>query len=808
LLYSLATGELFNMGVVGDYAFDDDGRWLAYTMETPDRVGNGVQLRDMRTSVVRSLESDRLLYRHLAWVDSSRAISIVRGEFDSESNDTTFSIRVFRDLGPDGAAETLTFDPAVTDGFPAGWDIAADRAPQYAEDMSAVYFGIREDEERDIVNNGVRAGAPGMGGRIEQELGRRGSQGEEADTALPSLILWHHKDPRLQSQQIVQEEQDRNFSYFSAYNFDDRRFMQLADDIVRSVNVLPGDRYAYGTSDSKYQHAASYSGRNYMDVYRYDLRTGERSLLMEKRPSGPLSPSPDGRNMLFWGVDGHYWVLDLASGDSVNITRDVPVSFVDSADDHYNIIPPSLPSRGWTKDGTAVLLYDDWDVWKVPVRPGERAVNLTGDGSEKQVRYQRMYDFSGDDAPGGRGGFRGFGGSRDGIDLSEPLWFGTYGEWTKMEGLARVDPGEPGAQTLFFEPARFSVEKARDADTFIYTRETFTEFPDYWVANDNFRGGYRITDANPQIADLAWSSGAQLIEYTTDKGVKLQGALYLPANYEPGRKYPLLVTIYERRSQNFNNFVSPSETRTPDPSQYTSRGIAVLDPDIVYEVNDPGMSAVWAVIPAVKAAIATGIVDESKVGLWGHSWGGYQTAFLVTQTDIFTAAIAGAPLTDMVSMYSSVYWNSGRANQAIFESSQGRFRGNFIDNYDAYIRNSPAFHADKVTTPLVILHNEKDGAVDFNQGITYFNTLRQLGKEVILLQYVGENHGLREERNQKDYASRMREWFDHYLLGTPAPDWMENGVPRLQIEEHLRNRIAAPKPITISDEVELRSVAN
>ena len=794
LLYNLTTGELFNMGVVGDYAFDEDGRWLAYTMETPDQVGNGLQLRDMRTNVVRSLESDRLLYSHLAWVDSSRAISVMRGRIDRESNDTVFSIRVYRGISERGAASTFTFDPAATQGFPEGYKLASERAPRYADDMSAVYFGIRKVEEKKSPNNGVRPGAPGMGGRIEELVGANRGQRTEADTALPSLILWHHKDPRLQSQQIVQEQQDRNYNYFSAYRFTDGRFMQLGDDDIRSVTVMPRDRWAYGTSNTAYQHAASYSGRNFMDVYRFDLRTGERTLLMKGRPSGSLSPSPDGRKVLFWGVDGHYWVLDIATGDSTNITKNVPTSFVDVEDDHNNIFPRALPSRGWAKDGSAVLLYDDWDMWKVPVDPSQRAVNLTGDGREKQIRYQRLYDFS-DRASAG---FGFFGGSSDGIDFTKPLWIGMYGEWTKMEGLARVDPGQPGAKVLFFEPARFSVQKAADADVFIYTRQTFTEFPDYWVANDNFRGGYRITDANPQLANLAWSSGTRLIEYTTDRGVRLQGALYLPANYEEGKKYPLLVTIYEKRSQNLNSFVSPSETRAPDPSQYTNRGYAVLDPDIVYEVNDPGMSAVWAVIPAVKAAIETGIVDPERVGLWGHSWGGYQTAFLVTQTNIFRAAIAGAPLTDMVSMYSSVYWNSGNTNQGIFEASQGRFKGNFIENYDAYIRNSPAFHADKVTTPLIILHNDKDGAVDFNQGITYFNTLRQLGKEVILLQYVGENHGLRVEANQKDYAQRMAEWFDHYLLGKPAPDWMKNGVPRLEIEEHLRNRLRQGTPTTVT----------
>jgi dipeptidyl aminopeptidase/acylaminoacyl peptidase len=315
------------------------------------------------------------------------------------------------------------------------------------------------------------------------------------------------------------------------------------------------------------------------------------------------------------------------------------------------------------------------------------------------------------------------------------------------------------------------------------------------VANADLRGGRQITDANPQQIEFAWSSGAKLIKYVSDKGDTLQGALYLPANYEPGKKYPLLVTIYEKRSQLLNTYVTPSETSTPNRSIYTSRGYAVLDPDIVYRVNDPGMSAVWCVLPAVRAAIATGMIDSSHVGLWGHSWGGYQTAFLVTQTNMFHAAVAGAPLTDMVSMYSSIYWNTGGTNQGIFESSQGRFKGNFIQNYDAYIRNSPAFHADKVTTPLIILHNDKDGAVDFNQGITYFNTLRQLGKDVILLEYVGENHGLQRPINQKDYAVRMREWFDYQLKGAAPADWILNGVPRLKMEEHLKERRQADQSV-------------
>lgn len=796
LLHNLATGETFNMGKVDAYSFNDDGDWLAYTMSTNDRVGNGVQLRNMKTGSSRSLENAPVKYSYLAWVDSSNALSVMRGHVDSIARDTVFSVELFSKFGPDGPSKKLLFDPAGRRDFPAGWKLASDRAPRWADDMSAVFVGIREGSKpapRGGVATGrggaaITAGAPGSGGTgAIPPGGRGGAAAPAASDSLPSLILWHYKDTRLQSQQIVQEASDRAFNFLAEYRPTEDRFVQLADDSIRSVTVTSQDHYAYGVDVHNYEERASYTGRNFQDVYRIDLKSGVRTLLQRNKPTGPMLSSPDGRRLLFWGKDANYWVLDLVAGDSTNLTKGVPTSFVNVDDDHNNLYPPPAQPRGWTSDGSAVILYDNWDLWKVPAtNGGGPAVNLTGDGKRTQVRYQSMYRF--DPAAGGGRGGRGGGGAASGIDLSQPLYLGTYGEWTKKEGLSRVDPGQPGAKSLFVADAKLSITKARDADKYFYTRQTFTDYPNWFAFNQGFHDGYQLTDVNPQQKDLAWSSGTRLINYTSAKGDKLQGALYLPANYQPGKQYPMLVTIYEKRSQGKNIFVAPSETRAPDPTLYTDRGYIVFDPDIVYKINDPGMSAVWCLIPAVKAAIATGMVDAKHVGLWGHSWGGYQTAFMVTQTDIFAAAVAGAPLTNMVSMYASIYWNSGSSDAAIFESSQGRFKGNFIDNYQAYIRNSPVFQADKVHTPLMILQNDKDGAVDFNQGVTYYNTLRQLGKKVVFLEYVGENHGLARPVNQRDYATRMAEYFDYYLKGAPAPDWLKDGIPRLKMVDHLMSR--------------------
>ena len=799
VLHDLGTSELVNIGNVAEFAFDFSGEWLAYAIDARDRIGNGVQLRNTRTDVVRVLDSERALYRRLAWADSGLAIAVLRGRPDSAAADTFYSLVAMRAVGTP-AQKKLVFEAAGRADFPAGMAVSPERAPRWSEDFAAVFFGIREAKkprergptyaagEQRAGGNGqagqgggsgseprmpaaVRPGAPGEGGARNQPT--LGNENEE----LPSLVLWHWKDPRLQSQQIVEEQRDRTYSYLSAYRVAEDRFLRLANDSLRTVTIAPRDRFAFATDVRKYEQAASYNGRRYVDLYTIDLRTGQTRLALEQ--STPFtSASPDGTKLLVWGIDGHYHAVDLATGAKRNITQGVQASFVDTEDDHNNAYPQPQNSFGWAKDGSAVLLSDGWDVWRVPVAGGQ-ALALTTDGRKTKTRYLRRYTFD----PRARG-----------VDLAQPLYFATYGEWTKKEGLARVDGRKGGAARLVEDDAKIAFTRAREADVFLFTRQTAKEFPDWHLAGADFRSAKKLTDANPQQAEFAFTSGARLVDYVSDKGDTLQAALYLPASYQPGKKYPTMVYIYERLSQNLHAYSQPNGTRALNPSVYTSRGYAVLMPDIAYKVNDPGMSAVWSVLPAVKAAVATGIVDSAKVGLHGHSWGGYQTAFLVTQTDLFKAAIAGAPLTDLVSMYSSIYWNTGGTNQAIFESSQGRFRGNFADNLDAYVRNSPAFAAKNVKTPLVILHNDKDGAVDFNQGITFYNTLRQMGKDVILFEYVGENHGLARPQNQKDYAVRMREYFDHHLVGAPAPEWLEKGVPRLKMEEHLRARRETPAP--------------
>lgn len=772
LLRELASGQEMNIGNVSEFAFTRDGQHLAWIVDAQDKAGNGVVVRDMTSGVVRPLDSGSFSYERLSWTEKGNGLAVLKGVEDKAYKDKLYAVVGFTD--PGGATlRKVVYDPASDKEFPKGMTVSPDREPRWTEDLQALLFGIREPRRKDTPAEPETEGAAGNAGREGPDRPDAQATDDSVD-----LVLWHWQDKRLQSQQEVQEARDRAFSYLAEYRVEPRTFIRLADEDVRSVTVAPKDRWAIGFDEREYELMSNMDGRRFQDVYAIDLKDGARKLAVKRvRWIGAIGPSPDGSSFLFFD-DGNYHVYSMDAGQARNITQGVPASFINTEND-TNVVKPPTNAVGWASDSRSVLLSDNWDIWRIPVAGGT-AVNLTLNGRKDAIRFQSRFALEPPE-------------DRDkGIDLSKPLFFRAYGEWTKKGGIARVDPGQAGVQMVMWGDAAYSrLLRPKSADRYVYTRETATEPADFYMTDAQFGAGARLTDMRPQVAQFAWTPGATLVNYASEKGDKLQAALFLPANYEKGKSYPTVVNFYEKMSQTANTFANPTANGF-NRSVYTSSGYAVLMPDITYRVNDPGMSAVWCMVPAVKAAIATGIVDPKHIGITGHSWGGYQTAFLVTQTDIFAAAVAGAPLTNMVSMYSLIYKNSGSTNQPIFESSQGRFKGGYWDNWDAYYRNSPVFFAKNVKTPLMILHNDKDGAVDFTQGVEYFNTLRRLQKPVIMLEYMGENHSLRKPANQRDYSTRMKEFFDHYLMGAPAPDWMMKGVPRLQMEEHLKQR-AKPK---------------
>jgi dipeptidyl aminopeptidase/acylaminoacyl peptidase len=734
-LVELPGMQEMNIGNVGEYSFDKQGRLLAYTIQAADQVGNGVQIREASSGRVWVADSAKAKYRSLQWTEKGDALAFLKGMGEPER---------YHVIGYRVNGDKAIFAPEEHSAFPKELMVSGNRKPEFSEDLSLLSFGIEKAVEKPR---------------------KKGDAADAPDT--PEMLVWHYKDTRLAPMQVVQEREDRNFSYLATYGPATKRFSRLADEKLRTVTLAPKQQFALGRDRQPYEMQAALNGQRFEDLYVVDPRTGERKLALQKL-RWVFGISPDGEKLLYF-KEGHFYSYHFGTGLSQNLSEGAGTSFVNTETD-VNVTGAPTPVLGWTADSTAVLVTDLWDVWKLPLKG--KAANLSQNGRKEQIRYERRFTLDPDEK---------------GIDLAKPQYFAIYGEWTKKGGVSRLDPGAAATRTLVFDNASYGgLLQAKKAETIVYTRQTVADFPDFGTS---FESPKQLSLANAQQKDFAWSAGSQLVDYKCElTGTKAQAALFLPANFEPGKQYPTIVYIYEKLSQGKNTYGQPALDDRFNRSVYNSHGYAVLLPDIHYKLNDPGRSAAGCVLPALQAAIASGVVDAKRVGLHGHSWGGYETSFIVTQTEAFKTAIAGAPLTDLVSMYSSVYWNTGGSNQAIFESSQGRFTSGYMDNPEPYIRNSPVFHAQNVKTPLMILHNDKDGAVDFTQGVEYFNTLRRLQKPVVMLQYKGENHHLAKPENSKDFLLRMKEYYDHHLKGASAPEWLTKGVAVLDLKDEVETR--------------------
>jgi dipeptidyl aminopeptidase/acylaminoacyl peptidase len=360
-----------------------------------------------------------------------------------------------------------------------------------------------------------------------------------------------------------------------------------------------------------------------------------------------------------------------------------------------------------------------------------------------------------------------------GVDLRRPVFLTAIGEWSKREGVARIDPRRPGAVRVLFEEARIKMGKAPGADVYFYSRETAFEFPDYYVANSNLASGVRVTRANSLQSGFAWSDSTQLLDFTSPAGTRLQAALHLPAGHDSAGRYPLLVFLDTAGSRALHSYLGNGRGTPFIPALYTSRGYAVLVPDIGIRVNDPGAAALESVTSALTAALATGTVDRERVAIVGHGWGGYLASFVLTQTERFSAAVLSAPVTNLVSLFSSESPNRSEAGAALDDRIARRFSSSFWDSSAVFVRNSPLAHAARMETPLLLVHNDEDELVPFTQGVELYNALRTLGKPVVLLQYQGERNSLELARNKVDFSLRMMQFLDHHLMGADAPAWWD-----------------------------------
>ncbi len=503
-----------------------------------------------------------------------------------------------------------------------------------------------------------------------------------------------------------------------------------------------------------------------------NVSTGEKRKVGEAyQETAELSPSG---KYVIWFDDRDYFVYDIATGETRNISAGMDVTLWDETDDHPMVAQP-YGLASWTAGDGKVLVYDRFDIWELDPKGVAAPVNLTlGDGRKNNRRYRYVNTDRED---------------RRFLSGGDEMLLDVFDYQDKRNGVAMMKYGKAAKPDLKVLDGHSytQLRRAKNTPVFSFVRANFSELPDVYVTrNQDFARPLRLSDANPQVKEYNWGT-AQLVEWRAYDGTLTQGVLYLPEDLDPSKKYPMLSVFYETGSEDLYTHytMEPSWSWVNYPF-YVSRGYVVFVPDIHYTAGVPGECAWNFVCSGVEEMCRRySFIDKDRLGIDGQSWGGYQTAYLVTRTDMFACAGSGAPVANMTSAFGGIRWESGSSRQAQYEMGQSRIGRNLWEAPELYIANSPVFHADRVETPLLIMHNDADGAVPWYQGIEMFMALRRLGKPVWMLQYNGEAHNLRERKNRKDITVRLQQFFDHYLKGDPMPEWMKNGVPYTRKSQEL-----------------------
>ncbi|HEV8358420.1 MAG TPA: prolyl oligopeptidase family serine peptidase [Gemmatimonadales bacterium] len=736
------------------YTFDDSAKVLAYTVVSRDSTRDGAFLKNLATGATTTFLAGRGNYKAIALDSLAKQVAFL-------------SDRDELGAGKDRARYTLYYTtlkaaapaPVVTAAaLSADLHLADNASVSFTRTGNAILFGV----------------APTIPDSVP------------ADSLAGKAVfdLWHWKDPTLQPAQRLSAVRDRNRWFRAIYFPATKKYAQLANDSIPTVDVSDDGRVAAASSRERYRIEAMW-GDGGSDVYVIDPATSQAKLIREKI-SGQADLSPDGKYLAFYD-NGHWYSYTTATGRTLDLTG--PIGGVSFAQETWDT--PSIPSAwglaGWTRGDKSLLLYDRWDVWDLDPAGVRPPVMVTDSLGRTQHLVLRLVQVSrrgggggaGGGGGGGPGGFGVGGLSREPIDPAEPLLLRAVDDETKASGFYRdrLGPRQPPEKLVMGDLAFGAPVKAADADVWMVTKSTFVDFPDLWVGPSLTRLA-RISDANPQQKEFNWGT-VELVRWTSADGVPLKGLLFKPENFDSTRQYPMIAYFYEDLSQNRHTYVAPNGRNVINPTHYVSNGYLIFEPDIHYEIGFPGPSAVKSIVPGVQMLLARGYVDPKRLGLQGQSWGGYQTAFLITQTHLFSAAMAGAPVANMTSAYGGIRWGSGLARPFQYEASQSRIGRSIWEAPMRYLENSPLFWLDKVTTPLFIMSNDMDDAVPWYQGIELFVGMRRLGKEVYLIDYNNDVHNPQGRANQKDVAMRMQQFFDAKLKGAPAPLWMVKGIPYL-----------------------------
>ncbi len=733
VIRNLETNETISVQEVSEYAWAKNGRYLAYVVSSKKPENDGAFIYEPATGQTITLLKGQGHYSRLAFDDKGQKLAFLS---DRDSyRDRVSPYRLY--LWQEKTAAAVEIAGPGTPALPPGHSPSENREPSFSKDGTLLFFGYAPLPEP----------APG-------------------DAPEPVKVdIWSWTDPELQPMQKVRAEEEKKKNYLAVCHLSTkyRKVIRLASEDLPEIRLSEDGLKALGSNPLPYRKLISWD-RSYSDYYLVDIKTGARTKILEKFPS-PVSFSPGANYLVYYDDQADAWFsYRLADGRRFDLTSKLGVNFFREEWDTPNE-PPAYGLAGWLENDASVLLYDRYDLWEI--KPdGSSARVLTGKhGRENKTsfRYLRLDP------------------EEKFISLKKPLILIGTNETTRATGFFRLDVSrsDKPEKLIYMDKMLGGLQKAKKADRYVFTIQTFEEFPDLWVSGPDFNDARKVSQANPQQAEYVWGK-AELISYLNADGKELQAVLIKPENFDPGQKYPLMVYIYERLSDQLHRYYPPGPGTNINFTRYVSNGYVILMPDIVYEVGYPGLSALKCVVPAVETVVRMGFIDPKRIGIQGHSWGGYQITYLITRTNIFAACEAGAAVSNMVSAYGGIRWGSGMSRAWQYEKAQSRIGGPPWERSLQFIENSPIFWVERVQTPYLTIHNDEDDAVPWYQGIEFFTAMRRLSKPAWMFVFNGEKHGLRQRENQKYWTIHLDEFFDHYLKGTPEPEWMKKGVTYLE----------------------------
>ena len=736
---NLTSDKEQSFGFVKDYTFAKQGQGLLFSSTGNDSTMKaGVYWYDLKNEKLQPIYEGKSKYKVKGLSVSEDGM---QAAFLLDTDTTKAQVRYFKlyHWKSSNPAATLLVDERTT-SLPAGWLVSEHASPYFAKDGSKLFFG---SNPRPLVQDTTL---------LAEEI--------------VNVEVWNWQDDYIYPQQNKQLDAEKKRSYLFAVDPGSSKLTQLGSKEIPGIET--GDEgnsiYALGESNLPYRDMIVYDPATFNDFYLFNLKDGSRKTIA-KQIKGNASLSPKANYTIWYSqTDTAWYAYANATGKTAKLNRSMRVKFADEEDDHPDY-PSQYGTAGWTKDDQQLLIYDRYDIWAFDPQGMKEPVNLTKTGRSDKIVYRYVKQDS----------------EERFIDPSKELLLSAFNEVTKASGYYTLNLANGKLTKLIMENYRFGgVVKAKNTSHILFTRESFREFPDVWAADGNFASMKKISDANPQMKNYLWGS-VELVNWVSLDNIPLQGLLYKPEGFDPRKKYPMIVNFYEKESDNLHGHIKPEPLRsTINKATYVSNGYLVFVPDIVYKIGYPGESAHNCILPGVTSLIAKGFVDEYNIGIQGHSWGGYQIAYLVTRTNLFKAAEAGAPVANMTSAYGGIRWESGMSRMFQYEHTQSRIGGTLWQKPMQYIENSPLFFADKIQTPLLLLHNDADGAVPWYQGIEMYMAMRRLNKPVWLLNYNGEPHWPVKRENRMDFQIRMMQFFNHYLKGAEAPDWMIKGVPAIE----------------------------